>query len=87
MEIPAADIQQWSLKAFAQFQTHWTFDDFWTRANTFDACLGFVAAALKRWPADAEVRARRQGRVPAPPEIVDPEFLLLGSLFLWLPLA
>jgi hypothetical protein len=56
--IPASDIRDWSIKAFDQFQKNWVFSDFWTRANTFDACLGFISAALARWPGDSEIAKR-----------------------------
>jgi hypothetical protein len=54
---PSTDgIQQWCVQAFDQFKKHWIFPDFWTRANTFDACLRFVTAAVAKWPDDPGVK-------------------------------
>ncbi|NOR75790.1 MAG: hypothetical protein GQ525_11595 [Draconibacterium sp.] len=49
------ELKEMSVLAFKRFKEVWDFNDFWKRGNTFDACLVFTAAALKRWPNDPEI--------------------------------
>jgi hypothetical protein len=53
------DIHAWAAHGFDRFKTVWKFDDFWTRGNTFEACLRFVMAAQAKWPHDPKVREMR----------------------------
>jgi hypothetical protein len=67
--MPDSDIHTWATDGFGRFTSVWQFDDFWTRANTFEACLRFVIAARAKWPSDPEVEAMetflRQTMIPA----------------------
>jgi len=67
--MPDSEIYVWATDGFDRFTTIWQFEDFWTRANTFEACLRFVKAAQAKWPADPEVEAMetflRQEMIPA----------------------
>lgn len=49
-------LYDWSVAGFKRFTGTWQFDDFWTRGNTFDACLRFVMAVQARWPNDPATR-------------------------------
>lgn len=51
-----------AIGGFERFANCWDFKDFWTRGNTFDALLGFVSAAEKRWPGDPAVEKMSQFR-------------------------
>ena len=55
MAISASAIHDWSVAAFNQFYPKWNFQEFWTRANTFDACLCFLMAAINKWPDDKAI--------------------------------
>jgi hypothetical protein len=67
--MPDSEIYVWATDGFDRFTTIWQFEDFWTRANTFEACLRFVKAAQAKWPADPEVEAMetflQQEMIPA----------------------
>lgn len=52
-ELPVCD---WSVAGFKRFAAVWEFDDFWTRGNSFHACLRFVTAAQARWPNEQPVQ-------------------------------
>jgi len=52
-----SDIYTWATEGFGHFTDVWDFDDFWTRANTFEACVRFVEAARAKWPTDPNVAA------------------------------
>src|SRR2546421_11556914 len=68
-KMPDSDIHTWTTDGFGRFTSVWQFDDFWTRANTFEACLRLVMAARTKWPGDPEVAAMetflRQTMIPA----------------------
>jgi len=51
------DIYTMATNGFDAYAKIWQFDDFWTRANTFDACLRFIMAAQAKWPNDPKIRA------------------------------
>jgi Glycosyl hydrolase family 76 len=67
--VPGSDIYEWATDGFDRFTSVWQFDDFWTRSNTFDACLRFVMAAQAKWPSDPKVEAMetflRKRMIPA----------------------
>jgi Glycosyl hydrolase family 76 len=44
-----SDVRTWAVAGFKRFKDVWKFDDFWTRGNTFEACLRFVMAAQAQW--------------------------------------
>jgi hypothetical protein len=45
--------------AFDRFGDVWNFDDFWTRANTFDACINCFTAAAAQFPGDPNIPPMR----------------------------
>ena len=50
------DLISYSLKAFDCYEKVWDFDNFWKRANTFDACISLSEALLMtKKPHDPEV--------------------------------
>jgi hypothetical protein len=49
------DLYAWATDGFVHFTDVWDFDDFWTRANTFEAYVRFVEAARAKWPTDPNV--------------------------------
>jgi Glycosyl hydrolase family 76 len=49
MDTSDDDLRSRAIKAFEQYLNVWEFDDFWKRANTFDAALHFVTAVRRRW--------------------------------------
>ena len=49
------ELKTYSIAAFKRFEEIWDFNDFWKRGNTFDACLVFADAAIKRWPNDPDI--------------------------------
>jgi hypothetical protein len=53
------DIYTMATNGFDAYAKIWQFDDFWTRANTFEACLRFVTAAQAKWPNDPKILAMK----------------------------